>query len=346
MFSWLFTSKEEKARLAKQKLSLDALAAGKLPLTASERIERELALGKKFESSDLTVNEHLFTRESGIEVIGQVLGSSFWSVRYRGTYQGRWNTTGEMTDLSKAHLDARAAAMKRMQMEAAMLGAAGVIGVKLKSNAHDWSSGLTEFTAMGTAVRIPGWQGEPFVSALSAQEFWQLYQAGYLPVGLAMGVCSYYMYTDGATQNLLYSWWGGNNRSNVEIPLYTQGLQVARELAMDRLSTDIAAHNADGSVGMDIEFEMEHIEYESGSRTYHDMIAHFLALGTTIVYRPELCKTRKAAPLMMIDLKAGRKGRHGPVPTKLDELGRGHTQPLPADQSAVISFANAPTVRD
>lgn len=343
MFKWLFgrTTPQERLQAQRRSETLVSLAKGGIPVEAQERIRQELALGKDFFASDLTAREYLVTRQNGLDVIGQVMGSSFYHVRFGGLYQGRWRQTGELVDLSKAHLDSRTLAISRMKQEAELLGASGVIGVKLKSNAHDWSNNLTEFTAVGTAVRIPGWSGETFTSALSAQEFWQLYQLGYLPTGVAMGVCSYYMYTDNDTQNLLYSWWGGNNRNNAEVPLYTGGLQYARETAMDRLTSDIIAHNADGVVGMDVEVEMEHVEYESGNRRYHDLVAHFLALGTSVRYEPRVAVPQPLSTLMCIDLTAKRKGRHGV--TRLDQLAAGHTGETGSPE---ISAENAPTVSE
>jgi uncharacterized protein YbjQ (UPF0145 family) len=210
MWKWLFGSKSpaEIAQAERRKQTLEALAKGGIPLDAKERIEREMALGKDFFSSDLTAREFLLAKETGVQCIGQVMGSSFFNVSYVAMQQRNRRQTGEMLDLSKAQLDSRTMAMSRMRQEAELLGASGVIGVKMKSNCHSWASRLTEFTAVGTAVRIPGYTGKPFTSALSAQEFWQLYKAGYVPVDVAMGVCSYYMYTDQDTRSILYSFWG------------------------------------------------------------------------------------------------------------------------------------------
>jgi len=353
MFEWLFGKKSpQEIKLAeRRKATLQALSEGGIPLDARERIEREAALGKDFFSSDLSAREYLLAKESGVKVIGQVMGSSFYNVSFMGMQQRQRRQTGEMLDLTQAQLDSRTLAMSRMRQEAELLGASGVIGVKMKSNCHDWSSRLTEFTAVGTAVRIPGWTGKPFTSALSAQEFWQLYKEGYVPVDVAMGVCSYYMYTDNDTWNILHSAWGNNNRRNMEVPLYTGGLQYAREKAMDRLTDDLKAHQADGVVGMDVTYDMEHIEYDTNNSTYHDLIAHFLAMGTSLAYRPDLAAAqKKSAPaLMFIDLAARRKSRHGTVRTNSLEshtavTNFGHT--VETIGSAEISSADAPTVSE
>jgi uncharacterized protein YbjQ (UPF0145 family) len=307
-FNWGKKSDEEVEREQRSKATVAALEAGGIPVQARERLERERALGSNFFSSDLSAREYLLARETGLQVVGQVMGTSFFNVSYLGLSRGRWRSTGELFDISRAQLDARRLAISRMKQEAQILGATGVIGVRIQGGHHEWSQRMVEFTAVGTAVRVPGVElKEPFTSALSAQEFWLLHNAGYIPVGVALGVCSYYMYTDQRTQNMLYSFFGGNNFNNQEVPLYTEGFQAARNESMNRLSNDIYEHRADGVVGMDVDYSMEHIEYEINERTYHDLIAHFVAMGTSVNYRPEAQK-RAQSPLLCINLSKSKLG--------------------------------------
>lgn len=309
-FNWGKKSDEEVEREQRSKATVAALEAGGIPVQARERLERERALGSNFFSSDLSAREYLLARETGLQVVGQVMGTSFFNVSYLGLSRGRWRSTGELYDISRAQLDARRIAISRMKQEAQILGATGVIGVRIQSGHHEWSQRMVEFTAVGTAVRVPGVElKEPFTSALSAQEFWLLHNAGYIPVGVALGVCSYYMYTDQRTQSMLYSFFGGNNFSNQEVPLYTEGFQTARNEAMNRLSSDIYEHKADGVVGMDVDYSMEHIEYEMNERTYHDLIAHFVAMGTSVNYRPEgpEANSVSASVYKLVKIKAWRQ---------------------------------------
>jgi len=52
---------------------------------------------------------------------------------------------------------------------------------------------------------------------------------------------------------------------------------------------------------------MEDVEYESNNRTYHDMIAHFVALGTTINYKPEQAATDALlSPNLVINLGSSK----------------------------------------
>jgi uncharacterized protein YbjQ (UPF0145 family) len=308
---WPFTRKTpaQRKREQQQAETMIELQAGRIPVHARERIEADVAAGKDFFSSDLTVREFLLAKESGLKVINQVMGTSFFSISFRGTYNGRWNGTGEILDLSQAHLDSRQLALSRMKQEAKLLGASGVIGVKIKSNVRNWGSYSTEFTAVGTAVTIPGWEGDTFTSALSTEEFWKLYTTGYMPVDVAMGMCSYYMYSDQQTQRIVNPGFFGN-WNNQEVPLYTSGLNAARHISMQRLKAEMKAHGADGIVGMDVTFDMEDYEYESGKTRYHDLIAHFLAFGTSVRYCPELAVREQQAPLKIMDLKKPRVSPH------------------------------------
>lgn len=296
--------KQERLRREQEnQASLEALTNGGLPLQAIHRLSEARANSDRFFTSDLTSNEHLLTREAGYEPIGQVMGSAFYKVSYRAYYQGGWGSTGELTTLSHAQLSARELAVNRLAQEAKLLGAHGVIGVRLKLGNYDWSANLVEFTAIGTAIRIPGRKptDEPFTSDLSGQEFWQLHQSGYWPRAIVLGVCSYYIYGTYQTRALLNNYWG-SGRSNQEISEFTQGFQRARHIAMDRLKDDIRRAKAEGCVGMHIDMEVEDIEYELNDVTYHDLLVQFIAVGTAISHddqpQPPPAKT-----LTMVNLR-------------------------------------------
>ena len=227
--------------------------------------------GKPFFTSDLSTNEYFLAREAGCDPIGLVMGSSFYQVGFYRNFWGYRNKTGEVDALTQAQLTARGLAVSRLQQEAAMMGAHGVIGVRLKQRRKGWGIGLVEFTAIGTAIRIPGHAPtkQPFTSDLSGQEFWQLHQAGYQPKGLVFGTCSYYVHSDRTTRNLINrSIWTqifGRGRQNQELVQLTQGFQDARELAISRMTAQIQQLGATGAVGMEIEVSEEVIVYQPRS---------------------------------------------------------------------------------
>src|SRR6266700_3113711 len=100
-------------------------------------------------TSNLSVNEFLLTREAGFEPLGMVLGSSIYHI---GWQVGNWNKNQEMGILTQALYNARALAMARMVEEASMLGADGVIGVRIEITTQQWETELAEFVAVGTAI--------------------------------------------------------------------------------------------------------------------------------------------------------------------------------------------------
>ena len=154
-------------------------------------------------TSDLSVNEFLLVREAGFRPLGLVLGSSIYHV---GFQMGRWSRNQELDTLSQAMYHARELAMTRMEAEADVLGADGIVGVRLEIEFKEFGSDLAEFIAVGTAVkadeahaRTPDgftWRNnknKPFTSDLSGQDFWTLLQAGYAPLGMVMGSCVYHI---------------------------------------------------------------------------------------------------------------------------------------------------------
>lgn len=312
MFFFKKESEEDKQAKLRQEAAVKALEAGDLPPIALERLERERALGGKFFSSDLTCREYMLLKELGVQTLGQVMGTCFYKIGFNRV--GSWSTsTGELTELTHAQHTSRLRAVERMQKEAAMLGAHGVVGVHLKRVNHGWSGGLTEFTAYGTAIRIPDWpEGKtPFTSSLNGQEFWQLHKAGYEPLGLVMGVCAYYMYTDISTRNAMRNWWGGNNNNNQEIELYTQGFYRGRHLAMSRLTMELGELRADGAVDMTIEPHLQEIEYEVNDTRYIDLLLNFVAMGTAVRAVPLKDRGELRKPLLVLNLANGKFGKLG-----------------------------------
>ena len=101
-------------------------------------------------TSDLSVNEFLLVREAGFRPLGLVLGSSIYHV---GFQLGRWSKNQELDILSQAMYHARELAMTRMEAEADVLGADGIVGVRLDIEFKEFGSDLAEFIAVGTAVK-------------------------------------------------------------------------------------------------------------------------------------------------------------------------------------------------
>ncbi|MBV9947619.1 MAG: heavy metal-binding domain-containing protein [Myxococcales bacterium] len=245
-----------------------------LPAHARERLQamRGTGAARALFTSDLSVNEFLLVKETGFDPVGLVMGSSIYHAGYQ---RGRWSKNEEMTVLTQALYHARELAMARMEEEAAVLDADGVIGVRLDVKRHAWGEDVLEFMAVGTAVAYRGGpayrthQGKPFTSDLSGQDFWTLLRAGYRPTGLVMGNCVYHVAHQG-----LGAWMRQVGR-NCEMPNFTQALYDARELAMERMQAEAVALASAGVVGTEIR------EHTHGGWDAH--VIEFLALGTAVV---------------------------------------------------------------
>ncbi len=246
-------------------------------------------------TSDLSVNEFLLVREAGFRPLGLVLGSSVYHV---GLQLGRWSKNMEMDVLSQAMYHARELAMTRMEAEADALGADGVVGVRLQIEFKEFGNDLAEFVAVGTAVkadeahkRTPDgftWRnnkGLPFTSDLSGQDFWTLIQAGYAPLGMTMGTCVYHIAHQRMSQKL------SQVGANIEIPVFTEALYDARELAMSRMQAEAEALNAEGIVGV----QLLALPHRWGGHT-----TEFFAIGTAV--RPIRDDHEIATPTLVLPL--------------------------------------------
>lgn len=244
-----------------------------LPQAAQDRLaEMRGSEGhRKLFTSDLSVNEFLLVRDAGFEPVGLVMGCSIYHI---GFQLPRLFQSQEMTVLTQAMYHARELAMTRMEEEADLLGADGIVGVRLEVNRHAWGSNLAEFLAIGTAIKhreggnFRTHDNRPFTSDLSGQDFWTLLRAGYRPISLVMGNCVYRVAFQGMRQ--AFSQIG----RNVELQNYTQALYAARELAQSRMQAEAEAENAQGIIGAQI-------QEDSHGWDHHTI--EFFAIGTAVV---------------------------------------------------------------
>lgn len=230
----------------------------------------EVAAGRCF-TSDLSVNEFLLVRESGFEPLAMVVGTSMYHV---GIQVARWGQSQELGVLTQAMYSGREAAMQRMVAEAAVVGADGVVGVRLDLVMYQGGQEIMEFMAVGTAVRSlahPGEyrapNGQPFTSDLSGQDFYTLCRTGHLPVSFVFGTCVYHVAHQGMMQSLRQI------GQNVEMPQYTQAVYEARELAMGRMQAEAERDGGTGIVGV----HLEHHHHIWGEHA-----VEFLSYGTAI----------------------------------------------------------------
>jgi uncharacterized protein YbjQ (UPF0145 family) len=246
-----------------------------LPEAARARLANMRGTGPtpRLFTSDLSINEFLLVREAGFDPLGLVMGSSIYHIGYQGRsfYQNQ-----ELEVLTQAMYQARELAMTRMEEEADLLGADGIVGVRLDVTRYDWGAAMAEFIAIGTAIkhkegkvhRAPN--GRPFTSDLSGQAFWTLMQTGKRPVGMVMGTCVYHVAHRGMMQSVRQT------GQNVELEQYTQALYDARELAMERMQKEAEA------IGDDVLGIVE-VKLSENSHGWGSHVIEFFALGTAVV---------------------------------------------------------------
>ncbi len=315
---WKRLSPEEQQQRLQQQQEAEAsrqsLEAGGLPLKAQKRLREEMEAGHSLFTSDLSVNEFLLARQQGYQPLSQVMGSSIYKVGWQYTRQYSWNTQmAELSTVSQAHQHAASLALNRLEQEAKLIGAHGVIGVRFARRSYDWGSNLLEYTAIGTAIKLPNapLTGHPFLSDLSGQEFWTLLQAGYYPAGVVTGYCSYYVALGSNLTQQIQGWWTGS--MNQEIGPFTQGIYDARHLAMRRANEMAHRLQALGIVGMHIENDRQIQEYETDnpSRRYLDLYVHFAVLGTAIItVKKDHIIPKPEATLTFTDLRPGSLGQN------------------------------------
>ena len=263
--------------------SEEQVARGGLPLDAERRLRGLKERSKAgFFTSSLSVNELVLAAAQGVRPLGQVQGSSVYHVGWQYTPM---YVSEELLPLTHAQTQVRRLALSRLQQEAQLLGAHGVVGVRLERRGYEWGANLLEFTARGTAVAIDGepLPALPFVSALSGQEHYALRQAGHHPVGFAFGTCVYYLVASFMTQVATQGGaWGGGWGSNMELTDYTKAVYLARHAAQTRMADEARRVGADGVVGVTVEPVIKTYEVEVNNQTRRDLLVHFTAFGTAI----------------------------------------------------------------
>jgi uncharacterized protein YbjQ (UPF0145 family) len=285
----------------KQERSWAELKAGRLPLSAQERLAAETESAAF--TSDLTSRELTALRAGGYEPVGQAFGTS--TVSYtRQVYQnyqihpaayGLPATTmgrpfGSMTSGSlrvdpktisgyyDGQRSSQSRALRRVVAEALGLGADGVLGLRIvRSRPAD---GLSEFTLIGTAVRRAQRtepSPAPFTTTLSAAEVAQLAQAGWRPVQLLFELQRYgghggYLGFGGGRLN-------PRNYEAAEVPAATAVLEFGRSSVRQALNRQLPAGG--GMILSRLHTDQRHQEC-TAIDGQSDFVVDVEAIGTSI----------------------------------------------------------------
>jgi uncharacterized protein YbjQ (UPF0145 family) len=310
---------EQAVQEQRDRESVERLEQGRIPLAAAERLAALASGGPAGAyTTDLSVAEFSLLQRLGIEPVTVVMGSSIFHVGWQNVY---YNTPTEMHSLSDAYNESRRLALSRLLEETTIAGADAVVGVRLEQGAHDWAPGSVEFLAVGTAVRLPPALrgGEPVLTDLDGQQFWQLCAAGIRPVGLVAATSVHYAPAGMQTMQAQSGFFGASWR-NQELVDYTAGLYAARRTAMSELHEQARRHGADGVVGVSLRQHVRSVRVQRMMGVdSEDIIVTLHVLGTAIREDPALAQAAGGlpAPSTVLDLSAPAAIRPARSPARL-----------------------------
>lgn len=264
-------------------VDLERIAGGGIPLGAEQRLKRIAAGESAVFTSDLSAKEYAVAHASGLAPIAQIMGSSVvqhgWQNYGWSSYQGG---IGEMPSFATPWNLSRERSFDRLRQEAQFAGADAVIGIEMTARAFLEDPGNIEYAVFGTAVRenTPGPRGGsgPRLCALSGQDVVKLRRIGAETVGVIGHTSVVCVALSGWANQMMGSWWGNQEMSEV-----TEGVYVARRLAMDEVRRQGNAAGANEMVISQLTHRIDHQEFDRGGYTQHIFIVSMHVLGTAIV---------------------------------------------------------------
>lgn len=290
--------------MRRQAADLVELAKGGIPTEAKLRLQElgKAADGQGFTfTSNLAPDEIALLRKRGLKVRGLVTGSSMYHV---GVSHASSTRDCEVKELGQAYDRATELALSRMQQELVLLGAHGAVGVRLQLVRHEWSDKTIEVQAIGTAVEGSGKApSDPWLCDLSGQEWYALHRAGYEPVALVYGHCSWFILTTVSDEAVKTSW------QNVEFAHWSKALAHARNIAMDKVRSLTKAAGGIGVTGVHVQRRLDEMRlYGPGSdpayeREHHNLVIS--VIGTAIRERPNSDRQVRATQ-HVLSLRDGR----------------------------------------
>jgi uncharacterized protein YbjQ (UPF0145 family) len=273
--------------------SLERIEQGGIPLGAERRLSELRERGGLF-TSDLSVNGWALCHQLGLRPISQVMGSSIYQVGYQ---QSTWpmmmggTVLTELDTLSSAWNEVRRRALNRLAQEAQHAGADAVVGVELRTGAHDFAEGAIEYVVFGTAVQREGVKrhGSPVLTELSVADYAKLVRAGMEPVGIV--AWSSVFFASLAFGNLVGLPLASGRlmapAQNFELQDFTRAFYSAREQVMERMGAQAEQLGASGVVGVRIAHSAQPHTVRGGSMQFGSsersgLMMTFHAIGTAI----------------------------------------------------------------
>lgn len=232
-------------------------------------------------SSLLSVAASTSLESAGFTAVGEVMGCCVQHLGWTGSGYGcgysygpdvtRTWTSGDTGSrwrmpslpLARALRDSWDRALARLLAEARGLGADGVVDIELRRTPLGGGNN-EEFLAMGTAVRGLGRvrAGVPFLTDLSGQDVAKLLHAGWLPVGLAVGVSVGIRHDDFRTRQQATSW------GNAEVSGYTDLVGRVRQDARRQFTEKARRIGGEVASSSRIDLQVGEVEPSDGHRDH------------------------------------------------------------------------------
>jgi uncharacterized protein YbjQ (UPF0145 family) len=293
-----------------------------LPPVAAERIRRFSE--SPVRTSLLSVPDAASLESVGFETVGEVMGAMVQRIGWTGYAGcGVWGASSERYGAPSVPIRCSTnqfagfgpyvnamnsgyeTSMKRMLLEAAALGADGVVGVRWTQ--HKMEGRDHEFVAIGTAVRARSVTRPTYVftTDLVGADFAKLLMSGWTPVALQIGLEVAIRHDDYRTMSQAGSrWW---NQSNVEVSGYSDLVQYARGLARDNVARKARAVRADGTIVSRVDLQIREVEPAGG---HTDHVAEATIMGTSIAQFDTRKTTDSLKTLTIMPTRGlGRTGR-------------------------------------
>lgn len=291
---------QDPAALAELERERETIEAGGIPLVAIKRLKELREHGGTF-TSDLSVSGFALCHRLGLKPLSQVMGSSIYQVGYQGA---TWpmmmggSVLTELNTLSEAWNEVRRRALNRLEIEARHVGADAVVGVQVRTAAHDWAQGAIEYAVLGTAVRRAGAEPSdaPVMTELSVADYTKLVSAGVEPLGVVAWTSVFFA---AYAYNMAFEPNRYSPTYNYELTEFTAGVYGAREQVMARLGEQARAHGASGIVGVRVGHNVQRQEVGSANRTRGGVVITFDAIGTAV---RETANASPSPPQTKLDL--------------------------------------------
>ena len=283
---------------ARQKQSWAELEAGRLPLSAQERLASQAH--EHVFTSDLSTRDLVAVRAAGYEPVGQAFGTSTFTLSGQRNYYANnfhpWQYGGAtiaqpfvgpavlMGGYHDGEIDCRQRALTRLRTECVALGGDGVVGVQVLRSSP--VSGSYEFTVVGTAVRAvtrpAKAQTRPFVTTLSAADFGALRRGGWQPVEVVFSLARFachggYVAGGGLMNPLAYATGEVDGATNV--------VNAVREHVRERLEVQVRGARSTGMI-LDYLNVSVHHQHCVRQESQTDFYADADAVGNAIVRSP------------------------------------------------------------